>query len=140
MTLLEFFKQLSMGGWVALFVVLSMLIEITPIKINPVQWLGNRLNTSMLKRVDAIEKKVDEHIAQDYRNKILDFQNGLLLRGHEFYTQEQYSEVLESIGNYEDYCKANNVTNDKCMLAIEYIERCYKKCLNNGSFANLPTN
>lgn len=140
MTLLEFFKELSMGGWVALIVVASMLIEITPIKINPVQWLGNRLNMGVMKRVDAIEKKVDDHIAQDYRNKILGFQNGLLINGNEFYTQEQYSEVLEAIGNYEEYCKTNNIINDKCKLAIGFIERCYKKCLNNGSFANLPQN
>lgn len=140
MTIYDFFGHLTMGGWLALVVIASMLVEITPIKINPVQWLGNRLNTGIMKRVDAIERKVDDHIAQDFRNKILDFQNGLLINGYTFYTQEQYSEVLEAINSYEHYCKTNNLNNDKCRLAIEYIERCYIKCLDSESFANLPTN
>lgn len=137
---LEFFKNLSMGGWVAFIVVLSTLIEITPIKINPIQWLGNRLNIGISKRVDEIMMKVDQHIAQDYRNKILEFQNGLLINGQAFYTQEQYSEVLEAIGEYEAYCEENKIKNDKCRLAIDYIERCYKKCLKDASFGRLPQN
>lgn len=140
MNVVEFFKNLTMGGWVGLIVVLSMLIEIVPIKINPIQWLGNRLNTGVMKRVDAIEQKVDSHIAQDYRSKILGFQNGILINGFDFYTQEQYSEVLEAVNEYEKYCKDNNIKNGKCILAIEFIERCYKKCLQNGSFKNLPNN
>ena len=138
MSLYTFFTTLSVGGWLSIFIVACTLIEITPIKINPVQWLGNRLNQGMMGKVDKIEKKVDEHIAQSYRNKIMYFQDDLLNHGCSAFTQEQYDEVLEAIENYEKYCKDNNITNHKCEMATDYIKRCYEKCQNNRSFANLP--
>lgn len=135
----ETISQLTIGGWLAIVVMLSMFIEVVPfIKINPVAWLGERLNASMYKRVDKIEKKLDQHIAQSYRNKILSFQDGLLLDGSSSFTKEQYDEVIDSIELYESYCEENEIDNDKCVLAIEYIKRCYAECQNNRNFLNLP--
>ena len=136
----ELITTLSVGGWLAIFVILSLLIEVTPIKINPVGWLGERLNAKMYKRVDKIEAKLDQHIAQSYRNKILSFQDSLLLDGCSTFTKEQYDEVIDSISLYEEYCKENKIDNDKCVLAIDYIKRCYETCQNNRSFSNLPAN
>ena len=137
--LYETIKGISVGGWLAVFVILSMFIEVVPfIKLNPIAWLGERLNTSMYKRVDKIEKKLDQHIAQSYRNKILLFQDNLLLDGSCTFTKEQYDEVIDSISLYEAYCKENKIDNDKCGLAIEYIKKCYKECQNNRSFSKLP--
>ena len=136
--LYEAVKGLSVGGWLAVFVILSLVIEVTPIKVNPVAWLGERLNAPMYKRVDKIEKKLDQHIAQSYRNKILAFQDNLLLDGSCTFTKEQYDEVIDSISLYETYCEENKIDNDKCILAIEYIKKCYKECQNNRSFSKLP--
>lgn len=136
--LYETIKSLTVGGWLAVFVILSMFIEISPIKLNPVGWLGERLNAKMYKRVDKIENKLDQHIAQSYRNKILAFQDNLLLDGSATFTKEQYDEVIDSITLYEDYCKENDIDNDKCVLAIAYIKRCYTECQNNRSFSKLP--
>lgn len=136
--LYETVKGLSVGGWLAVFVILSLVVEITPIKINPVAWLGERLNAPMYKRVDKIERKLDQHIAQSYRNKILAFQDNLLLDGSCTFTKEQYDEVIDSISLYETYCDENKIDNDKCVLAIEYIKKCYKECQNNRSFSKLP--
>ena len=136
--LYETVKGLSVGGWLAVFVILSLVIEVTPIKVNPVAWLGERLNAPMYKRVDKIEKKLDQHIAQSYRNKILAFQDNLLLDGSCTFTKEQYDEVIDSISLYETYCEENKIDNDKCILAIEYIKKCYMECQNNRSFSKLP--
>lgn len=134
----ETISSLTVGGWLAVFVILSLLVEVTPIKINPVGWLGERLNAKMYKRVDKIEEKLDQHIAQSYRNKILAFQDNLLLDGSSMFTKEQYDEVIESITFYEKYCEDNEIDNDKCVLAIRYIKRCYTDCQNNRSFSQLP--
>jgi len=138
MTLLEFFKNLSMSGWVSLVVVVGTLVEIAPVKINPIAWFGRHLNAETYNRIAKIETKLDDHIAQSYRTKILMFQDSLLMKGCESFTQEQYYEVLEAISEYEKHCEDNHIKNDKCRMAVSYIERCYKKCLNNQSFANLP--
>lgn len=137
--LYETIKSLTVGGWLALFIILSLFVEIVPfIKINPVAWLGEHLNAPMYKRVDKIEKKLDQHIAQSDRNKILAFQDSLILHGANNYTKEQYDEVIDSISMYEHHCKENDIDNDKCVLAIEYIKKCYKECQNNRSFSSLP--
>lgn len=134
----ETLTNLGVGGWLSIVVVLSLLIEVTPISINPIGWLGERLNAKMYKRVDKIEEKLDQHIAQSYRNKILAFQDNILLEGCYKFTKEQYDEVIDSITAYEEYCKENDIDNDKCKLAIEYIKRCYADCQNNRSFSKLP--
>lgn len=134
----ETITNLTIGGWLAFFIIVSLFIEIIPVKINPVGWLGERLNATMYKRVDKIEKKLDEHIAQSYRNKILAFQDSLLLQGCSKFTKEQYDEVLLAITDYENYCKNNDVKNDKCVLAIKYIKRSYTECQNGRSFSSLP--
>lgn len=136
--LYETISQISIGGWVSVLVIISLFIEITPIKINPIGWLGRRLNASMNEKVEKIEQKVDEHIAQSFRNKILAFQDSILLQGPSSFTQEQYNEVIDAITKYEKYCKENNIDNDKCVLAIGYIKRSYTHCQNNRSFSCLP--
>lgn len=139
--LYETVSNLTIGGWLSIVVVLSLFIEITPfIKLNPIAWLGERLNKSMYNRVDKIEGKLDEHIAQSYRNRILTFQDLLTSPlGCGKFTKEQYNEILDTISCYETYCKINNVKNDKCTMAIEYIKACYSECMNKNSFAHLPT-
>lgn len=142
MTLYKLYETVSglgVGGWLSVLFILSLFIEITPfIKLNPIAWLGERLNATMYKRVDKIEAKLDEHIAQSYRDKILAFQDSLLIQGCSTFTKEQYDEVIDAITKYEKYCKDNEIDNDKCVLAISYINRCYTECQNNRSFSNLP--
>ena len=136
--LYETIKSLSISGWFTIFIIISLFVEIAPLKINPIGWLGDRLNALMYKRVAKIESKLDEHIAQSYRNKILAFQDLLLSQSYTEFTKEQYDEVIEAIGNYENYCKENEIKNDKCTLAINYIKRCYTECQNKRSFSSLP--
>lgn len=139
--LYETIKGMTIGGWFSIFIILSLFIEIAPIKINPVAWLGKRLSASMDKRVNKIEEKLDEHIAQSYRNKILSFQDLLLTPDLNYtsFTKEQYDEVIDGIVKYEKHCKDNKIDNDKCNMAISYIKRCYTKCQNDKSFSELPT-
>lgn len=137
MTILEFFKSLNVGGWLAIFIAISSLVEIAPIKIYPIQWLGNRLNSGLNAKFEALELEVYEHIAQGYRDVIMSFQNGLLFNGCSFYTQEQYDAVVDACEKYESFCKQYKIKNDKCVFAIDYIKRCYKKCQDNQCFADL---
>ena len=97
--LYETIKGLSISGWFTIFIIISLFVEIAPLKINPIGWLGDRLNAPMYKRVAKIESKLDEHVAQSYRNKILAFQDLLLSQSYTEFTKEQYDEVIEAIGN-----------------------------------------
>lgn len=131
----DIINYLGCGGTVLLL--LAVFIEITPIKINPIEWLGKRLNASMKKEIDEIKKDLNVHIAQDYRNKILEFQNECLHGiGH---TKEQFDEVLNACADYEKYCKDNDIANGKCAQAIKYIERVYSKRCAEKDFIDLKT-
>lgn len=129
----QILNYLGVGGFALVF--LSVFVEITPIKVNPIQWLGSRLFKVQTDKMDRIEKKIDEHIAQSYRNKILAFQNECL--NGQRHTQEQFDEVLDACEAYEEYTKANKMSNGKAKLAIDYIKRVYSKCQDSRDFVNL---
>lgn len=137
MNLLEFFKNLSMGGWTSLFVVSCLLIEITPIKINPVGWLGRHLNAQMTTRVDEIEKKLDNHVTEGYRNYILNFQRDLLNPNSKF-TLEEWNKAIKSCQDYEKYCEDNKIENDVIGQAIIFIRDKYQDALQTQNILILP--
>lgn len=139
MTLFEIIQKINVGGFLSVAVILLSLIEIVPIKIcplSPLKWIGKRINSEAISRLDNVEKKLDEHIAQSYRNKILSAQNKLLMG--QMFTMEEFDEIIEACENYEQYCKDNKIPNEKCKLAIQYIYDYYQTCKTNRSFANLP--
>lgn len=139
--LYEIVSNITIGGWLSLLVIVSLFIEVTPMKVNPIGWLGERLNKRMSERVDKIEGKLDEHVAQSYRTKILGFQDALFETDKSYctFTMEQYDEIIDAITLYERYCKENEIDNGKCVRAIKFINRCYERCQNEGSFSKLPT-
>ena len=140
MTLLDFFKNLSMGGWTSLIIVISMLIEITPfIKINPIGWLGKHLNADMNKRVDGIERKLDNHVAEGYRNYILNFQRELINNEDTQFTFEEWNKAINSCQDYENHCKDNKIDNDFISQAIAFIRSEYQSALANHNILSLPT-
>lgn len=116
-------------------VLLAVFVEITPIKINPIRWLGDHLNKTSIELSKRTEKKLDEHIAQSYRDKILSFQNSLRF-GLKF-TYEEWNEVIDACDAYEKYVEENKLKNGKADLAIKYIKGKYTETLNTNEFAQL---
>ncbi len=138
--------NITAGSVVSILVMILSLVEITPIKLSPLAWIGDRLNKrqsekldALNKRVDKIEGKQDDHIAQSYRDKILMFQDDLLTTTRKDKTQEAYDEVLDACEAYETHCKKNDIKNDKCTLAIGFIKREYQRCQDQRAFRDLPT-
>lgn len=125
-----------MSGWTSLFAIMCLLVEVTPLKINPIGWLGKRLNASMNERVDKIEKKLDNHIADGYRNYILSFQDKLLKESR--FTMEEWKKAISSCSDYEEYCEENNISNDIVSQAITFIRNEYQGALQTHDFLNLP--
>lgn len=138
MTLYDFFKNLSLSGWTSLIVILCMFIEIAPIKINPIGWLGKRLNQDMYSRVDKIEKKLDTHIAEGYRNYILNFQRELLNDENTQFTFEEWKKAINNCKDYEKYCEDNKIENDIITQAISFIRAEYQQALQNHNILSLP--
>lgn len=127
------FSNVNTGGIVAGIVILLTLVEITPIKISPLAWIGRRLNKETLNKVENVEKKLDEHIAGSYRSAIFKFcddvQTGVPKN------KEQWKEIINAISKYREHCEANNVNNGLCEQASEYLEEEYHEHLRKKDFA-----
>lgn len=138
-------KDIFLSGSGALVVIL-MLIQITPIKVDPfgalARWIGRALNGDVLKKLDKMEsaqaetrERLDEHIridnernADTHRVQILRFNRELLQEAP--HTQEDFIEALSEIDFYEHYCKSHpEYENNRAVLAIENIKRAYMEWL-----------
>lgn len=118
------------------------LIEITPIKVSPLNWIGKRVNADVNKRLDKLEdniektnNKLDEHIAESYRNSILNVQDKLL-KGERL-TKEEWKKALKSCQAYDKYIEDNKLENDLVEEAMAFIHRCYQKALDSHNFVEL---
>lgn len=134
MSIQEILATLGIKGVVSwgagILLVLSMLVEVSKIKINPWSWLLRTIGKAM--GLASIEQKLDAHIAMDdrrtaesHRARILHFNNELL-RDID-HTKEEFVEALGDIDAYEEYCREHpEYPNNRAVLAIENIREVYK--------------
>lgn len=134
---------INYGGAGALLVMgLGVVVEITPCKINPIQWLGDRLNHSM--KADITELKTDiEEIkkqqqidkADDARYRILRFDDEIRHQPTLRHTEEHFNQIMSDIKEYNEYCSSHpNYRNHKATSAIKKITEIYEECREKNGF------
>lgn len=128
--------QLISGG-LGFIAILSVFIEITPIKINPVssflRWLGKKMTGDIVARMDKLEHAVEERDAVNCRVRILRFSDEI--RRKIRHSQESFDQVLEDLDVYEKYCAAHpDFKNNKTMMAKERIKAAYDACMEQNDF------
>lgn len=143
---------LSNGGFwfCALFVLLS-LIEVSPIKINPWSWLGQRIskafNGEVMKEIADIKQEVKgvkedilnvreeakEREATNRRARILRF--GDEITHGTKYSKEHFDQIMIDITEYENYCDGHpKYMNNVARATIKHIKNVYQKCLEEDGF------
>ena len=139
------------GSGLGIIAILSVFIEFTPIKLNPVSaflnWIGRRTNRELFEKIGDLENKVDEiqsrqeaaeaieeeREAVNCRIRILSFSDEL--RRNIRHSQESFDQVLSDIDNYEKYCDAHpNFKNNKTITAKERIKSAYEGCMDQNDF------
>lgn len=122
----------DISGWdiggIALLI--SLLIQIAPIKINPwsaiLRVVGRALNGEV---VDLI----NEREANSCRYRILRFDDEI--RHGQKHTKEHFDQMLEDIDGYERYCYTHpNYKNSKAVHAIANIKNVYSVCVQDNTF------
>lgn len=139
------------GGAAGILVLLSVFIEITPFKFNPVSaflnWIGARTNKNIMekfdsmkdevsglkKEVDSIRASEDERDAETRRVRILEFADEVAhAQGH---SKERYTQVLHDIDVYDSYCDAHKgFKNSQTVGARKLILKAYDKHLAENDF------
>lgn len=152
MSFKEIFEQLfaDRGPIIAIFLIATTIIQIAPLKLNPwtalFRWIGNKLNTSVLDKIEEVEDKVDtiegrldSHIAdsrvsevRSRRQAILDFASSLI-RGENFH-KEKFEFMIAECDSYEKYCKDNNIINGVADTSIREIRRVHEERYRTNSF------
>ena len=153
LTLQEFILNLTASGgfWYAVVAVILLLVEITPIKINPLSWIakiiGRALNNEVMKKVDSLQEEVKsvktdvadireeakEREATNRRTRILEFGDGIL-HGVD-YSKEHWDSILMDISAYEIYCDDHpRYMNNVAKATIRHIKHVYDNHLETDSF------
>lgn len=117
-------------------IILSVFVEISPIKFNPLQWLGNCLFAGVNGRISAYEKKLDEHIAESYRDSIFMFQDRLL--ENKPITKERFQKAIKACDRYESYIEENEMKNGEATDAIGFIREEFTRYKKDRAFVDLP--
>ena len=143
-------KSSEPSFWGVLLLLLSIGVEVTPIKFNPwsaiLGWIGSRINSGLNDKLKDIDKKVnklgddlDKHIAEsaakevkDTRRDILDFCNSCM-NGRK-HTKEQFEFVIRQCDDYEKYIEDNKIKNGVVDAAIKEIRRLNSKCIQENSY------
>lgn len=139
------------GGGLGILAVLSVFIEFTPIKINPISavlhWIGERTNVGLTEQFAQLERKVEKLSAKyekieaenekreaiSCRVRILRFADEI--RRDVDHSQESFEQTLSDIDNYEKYCHEHPLfQNNKTIIANERIKAAYRNCLEKNSF------
>lgn len=131
------------GGAAGIVVLVSVFVEITPIKINPISkclgWLGKKINGQVLekvedlgKKLDATEKKIDENEIDRIRWEILDFANSC--RNGRHHTKDEFDHIIQQNDKYHKILEEREMTNGQTELAFDYISAIYTHCMEENSF------
>lgn len=136
---------MELAGRIALVIsAISIVVQITPIKVNPWTWLarkiGKAINGDMMdefkamrKDLDAMKAEMEETNAKNLRTKIIRFASEI--RVHQLHTKDYFDEVMDDITAYERYCDTHkNFKNNITVMSSELITKTYKKCLEENSF------
>lgn len=107
-------------------------IEITPIPLSPLAWIGKRMNRDMTSRIDKLEKQFVESECDVKRTEILEFANSC--RHGRTHTVEEWEHIIESLSKYERFCEEYKIENDKMPVNASYLRELYKKLSLDGKF------
>lgn len=133
--------EISIGFLIV--ILLMTFVQISKININPWDWffglIGKKLNKELLDKVDEVDKKLDNHIKEDEKEKletmrrdILEFANSCMNKRK--HTQEQFTFVIKKCDEYEKYIEDNHIKNGEISSAIEEIRRLNTKCRQENSY------
>ena len=122
--------------WLVAALLGAGLVEVTPIKINPLSWLlkwiGSKVNGEMLKRIDKLEANVDTNEMDRIRWEVLDFANSC--RNGRRHTQDEFEHIITLVKKYEALLEKLGRENGVFEMEYKYIVKLYEKCQQENDF------
>lgn len=120
-----------------LSIILSVLgvigLEVSPIPFNPLKLLGKGVSyclgiNEISKKIDKLEKIVDQNDIDTIRSRIVAFDNLVRLDiAHNQICRYQYNAIFKDITKWKNYHKKYPQLNGEIDAAIDNIEESFKK-------------
>lgn len=133
----------------------GIVIEVSPIKINPITYLLNKINAPIKNELNALKsdvedlkgeiktkidkqsERIDEIRMQELRKDILNFSNALS-RGTLF-PRESYTDIFDAHTEYENLITQYDFKNGRVDFAMNNIRKKYNECSQNQCFDKLDS-
>ena len=123
MELIEFVNNY----WALIFIGLFSLIEIVPVKISPVEFIGKKLNKATNEKIDKLNEKIEDYHQEDAKILISDFVQDI--KNGEEKSETQWISMLNFVNEYIDKGWNSKVKEDALFIKLEY-ERIFFKRRN----------
>ena len=97
-------------------------------------------DNAILKKLDGLSKKLDEHIKEDNEAKTDEARLRVLRFGDEvrrgvLHTEEHWADILRDIDRYEDYCdKHPDYENNRATRTIQFLKDTFDARLKKNDF------
>lgn len=116
----------------AVFTIILSLVEISPLKINPWQWLKSF--AGLPGRLEKLEHEVNDDRAFRWRQMIKNYSRQLECGGK--LRDSEWMELLDTIKRYERYCEEHpDFRNGYIADCIEYIKEMHIYVMRTGDYA-----
>lgn len=131
------------GSGAVIVLIFTTLVEIIPIKWNPLtsilSWIGKRMNGKLIdqvkeqgEKIDKLDEKIDMNEIARIRWEILDFANSC--RHDVKHTKDEFEHIINQHEKYVQILDERSLTNGLITIEYEYIEDIYKNCLEKNNF------
>lgn len=126
-----------------IIIVVSIFIQITPIKVNPwsalFKWIGKTITGNacnkidgLIEKVEKIEKDVKTNEKDRIRWEILDFANSC--RNDRKHTRDEFQHIVALNDKYKRLLSETNDTNGVFEVEYNYIQDLYAERLEKNDF------
>ena len=126
-----------------IIIVVSVFIQITPIKVNPwsalFKWIGKTITGNacskidgLIEKVEKIEKDVKTNEKDRIRWEILDFANSC--RNDRKHTRDEFQHIVALNDKYKRLLSETNDTNGVFEVEYNYIQDLYAERLEKNDF------
>lgn len=112
--------------------ILGIVIEITPVKINPFSWIGQRLNKDIKKELSELKRDFEITKANNMRWEILSFTNSCRRKIN--HSKDEWHHILNIINEYEDYTKEKKILNGVIEEDSRYLRELYQERNSKNDF------
>lgn len=136
--------------WAHIAIALSLIIQISPIKVNPwtaiFNWLGRALTKELKKDIDgigkdvsdlkksqeALSRKVDKNEMNRMRHEVLGFANSC--KNKQRHTKEEFDHIFELNDQYMALLERSGEKNGQFEEAFSFIKVLYRRCMEENDF------